>query len=212
MISPVIEPVATICPPLSQAAYDGVVATSANAFRFLAAGDAMRLRNLPLYVVGERTAQAATDVGFVAPEVIADDAQSLLYSLSNHSGGRRRLLYLCAHDRKLALEEGLRRAGHSVETRVVYEAKAALGLSSEAEAALAGASVDAVLHFSRRSAELFARLAISGGCAEGARKALHICISEDAGTGLHDLGPVRMLIADRPDTAGMLAALDSAAK
>ena len=73
--------------------FDALLLTSANTVRF--AGDGLdMLKSLPAYCVGEATANAAQDAGFVVAYVGQSGVDELLASVPN-----KRLLHLCGEDR-----------------------------------------------------------------------------------------------------------------
>ena len=201
LISPVLEIVATgavIDPGPAQA----VIATSAHAFAFLPQADAARLFSLPLFVVGARTASAAAEAGFAPPRVIAASALELAQQMASASPAPARLLYLAGHDRKPDLEAALGAQGHVIDVVEVYEARAVEALAPEVASALAGGEAHAVLHFSRRSAQLFAACVAKAGLSAQADRLRHVCISRDAALG------EGAVIAPTPDSAGLFMALE----
>src|SRR4029077_13639598 len=86
-----------------------------------------------------------------------------------------RLLYLAGEERSRDLAGGLRARGFAVETAVIYRATAAPSLLPAAAQALAG-GIDGVLHFSRRSAEVFVEAARAAGVLASALRAAHFCL------------------------------------
>ena len=201
LLSPVLEIVATgaeIEPREAQA----VIATSAHAFAFLPQADAARLAPLPLFVVGARTAKAAADAGLAPPRVIAASALELAQQIATALPAPAHLLYLAGHDRKPDLEAALQAQGHVIDVAETYEARAVEALSPETAQALARGEADAVLHFSRRSAQLFAACAAKAGLATQAEALRHVCISRDAAL------IEGAVIAPTPDSAGLFEALE----
>ena len=201
LFSPVLEIVATgaaIHPGPAQA----LIATSAHAFEFLPQADAAGLAHLSLFVVGARTAKAARDAGLAPPRVIAASALDLAQQVALALPGPAHLLYLAGHDRKPDLEAALHAQGHVIEVTETYEARAVETLSLETAQALARGEADAVLHFSRRSAQLFAACAAKAGLATQAVRLRHISISRDAALG------AGAIIAPTPDSAGLFKALE----
>ncbi|MBI1867875.1 MAG: uroporphyrinogen-III synthase [Methylocystis sp.] len=205
LLSPVIDieaaGAAIPCGP-----FDAVVATSAKAFEHTAGADLAALSRLPLYVVGARTAQAAAKHGLRAT-LVAPDAQSLLPALSARFSMPTRFLYLAGGDRKHELERALAKDGHAVTIAEVYAARAAPGLSHEAVAALKNGEIGAILHYSRRSADIFLKLAAAQGLAEKLRAVPHLALSEDVATPLRSAGGARVMVAARPDDEHLLRCL-----
>jgi len=201
LLSPVLEIVATgaeIEPRETQA----LIATSAHAFAFLPQADAARLSPLPLFVVGARTGKAATDAGLAPPRLIAASALELAQQIATALPAPAHLLYLAGHDRKPDLEAALQAQGHVIDVAETYEARAVEALSPDVATALARGEADAVLHFSRRSAQLFAACAAKAGLATQAAGLRHVCISRDGALGAGDI------IAPTPDSDGLFKALE----
>jgi uroporphyrinogen-III synthase len=201
LLSPVLEIVATGVEIVAEHA-GALITTSAHAFDALAPEDAQRLAPLPLFVVGARTAKAAVDAGFAPPRLVAAHVVELAQQIATALPAPARLLYLAGHDRKPDLETALGDQGHVLDVVVTYEARAIEALSPETAKALARGEADAVLHFSRRSAQLFAACAAKAGLATQEEALRHVCISRDAALG------AGAVIAPTPDSAGLFKALE----
>lgn len=199
----VIAPLFEIAPtqePKPAGAFTALLATSAHAFDVAPIKD--DLRKLPLHVVGERTAEAARQMGFQNIGHIAADGAALAKVLGR---GAQKFLYLAGRERRPELETILAEQGHTVTPWIIYETRACHALPEPARDALLNGTVDAVLHFSTRSAELYRALAQSAGLAAHALKPIQIAISARAGAVLH--GAERIAIAPRPDFEGLVSAL-----
>lgn len=207
MTSPVMETRATNA-PAPAGAFDGVIATSAQAFGFADAGALAPFVRLPFFCVGARTAQAARAAGFGDIVSEAPDAAALAAAIAGHqSAGHtsaRSLLYLAGRERKPDLEQALAAANIIVTPWVVYEARALPALRNEAMESLRAGKLDAALHFSRRSAAIFCERVAEAALENEARALLHVAISADAANGLAPLAPPRVRVAVAPDEAHML--------
>lgn len=207
----VISPVIDIA-PLEVAEFPeycvAAIASSRHAIENTAPQHRKMLRSKALYLVGKRTELAARSQGFVEICCAAKDAASLAaFILTNPPEGP--LIYLAARHRKRELEDRLRASGLQVVTVETYEARACAALNAEAADALRTGALDAALHFSRRSAALFAALAEKAGLAQQAGGLRHICISQAAASGLLTLDARHIAIAREPDMPSMLAALEA---
>src|SRR4051812_35315276 len=81
------------------ASFDAIIMTSGNAARALTAHPLLRRSlELPVFAVGEQTAQAARNAGF-SRVVSADGDAADLLNLIRDQGGAARLLYLAGSDR-----------------------------------------------------------------------------------------------------------------
>ncbi len=182
--------------------WDGVIVTSAQVFDHLDAKLCEDIRALPLFVVGARSAQAAKACDFGDAQIVASQVSELIASLKKRTP--QRFLYLAGHDRKSDLENGLTNSGHIITPLIIYEARAVEELAPDTITYLRNGKIDAVLHYSRRSAELFYKLAQEAGLNEQLSKLRHICISADAAGPFADTA----VIAKTPDQEGLFAALE----
>jgi uroporphyrinogen-III synthase len=205
ILSPVLDIVATGA-AAPEGRYDAVLASSAKGLEY--ASDSPDLRALPLHVVGATTALAATRLGWPA-SIIASTGRLLASALTTQYAAPAKFLYLAGHDRQDDLENRLRRARHIVTTVETYEARAAQTLSEEASAALAAGAIAAVLHYSRRSAEIFLALARAAGLEGALAASAHLALSDNAAEPLRRAG-LPALVAARPDEAHLLKLLEIA--
>ncbi len=126
------------------ASYDAMLAGSANAFRH--AGNQLNaLKSLPVFAVGEQTAQAARDAGFTVNHVGTGGLQGLIDGLD---GAPRRFLRISGKD-----HVALKWPDHfTIDTQIVYQMEA-LPLTYGDAAMLSQGAV--VLLFSASSAAHF---------------------------------------------------------
>ncbi|MCI4678523.1 uroporphyrinogen-III synthase [Rhodoblastus acidophilus] len=200
VLAPALEIVPTgTAPPEGE--FDLILATSAQAF----AGGAPKpsLRALPVACVGERTARAAEASGFrvalVAPRAEAL-AERLVAEMKPASA-----LYFAGRERKPVLEDRLRAAGWAVAVVEIYDARPVAGWPDEVLAALRDGRIDAVLHYSPRSAG--AALSLIGGAAS---RLSHFCLSQDVADICARWAPTeRIFTASQPDEEALLKLLCS---
>ncbi|SHK71623.1 uroporphyrinogen-III synthase [Bradyrhizobium lablabi] len=198
------------------AAYGAVIVTSANALRGIEPHlENSRLLKLPLFAVGERTAAAARGAGFA--QVISADSDaaglrdSVLASVRTKELKKTSpLLYLAGADlaRDLAGELGER--GFTVVTHTTYRMSPVSNLPREICDAFAAHRIEAVLHYSRRSARAFLEAARAGGVEISALAIPQCCISAAVASVLRDAGATQVMVAARPDENALLEALDRA--
>jgi uroporphyrinogen-III synthase len=198
------------------AAYGAVIVTSANALRGLIphlAGS--RLLKLPLFAVGEHTASAARDAGFgnVLPANGGAVALRDLVLASVKSKELKKastLLYLAGADlaRDLAGELGER--GFTVVTHTTYRMSPVSSLPPETREAFAANQVEAVLHYSRRSARAFLEAVRAGGVEISALAIPQCCISAAVASVLRDAGATQVMVAASADENALFEALDRA--
>jgi uroporphyrinogen-III synthase len=219
------EPVASSDDPAAD--YAGVIITSANALRAVEPQLAERgLLGLPLFAVGERTASAARRAGFgtvISADGDAADLRDLVLAKagkfaevkkSKKSGKARPLLYLAGAElsRDLAGELADELALHGIEviTRITYRMVASPGLPREACDAIAANQVEAVLHYSARSARAFLDAIRAAGVEISALAVRQCCISAAVAAILREAGATRVTVASSPDENALLGMLDRA--
>ena len=198
------------------ARYGAVIVTSANALRGIEphlAGH--RLLQLPLYAVGEHTAAAARRIGF-SKVIPANGDASALRNLMLASVKAKELkkasplLYLAGADlaRDLAGELGER--GFTVVTQTTYRMVPLSSLPRETSDAFAANRIEAVLHYSRRSARAFLESVRAAGVEISALAIPQCCISAAVASVVRDAGAPQVITAASPDENALFALLDRA--
>jgi uroporphyrinogen-III synthase len=200
----------------ADARYGAVIVTSANALRAIAphlAGS--RLLQLPLFAVGEHTAATAREAGF--GEVIASKGDAgalrdlvLAAAKSKQLKKASPLLYLAGADLARDLGGELGEKGFTVVTHTTYRMVAAPSLPREICDAFVAHEVEAVLHYSRRSARAFLEAARSGGVEISALALPQCCISVAVAAVLRDAGATQVTAAASPDENALFEALGRA--
>ena len=194
--------------------YGAVIVTSANALR-AAPADLAAIRSLPLFAVGERTAEAARDAGF--PQVtVADGNLAALRDLIVASARAKKLrkahplLYLAGADLAGDLAGELEAEGFHVVTRTTYRMVPVPKLPQQTVDAFAASAIDAVLHYSRRSARAFLDAARGGGVEISALATPQCCISDSVAAILREAGATQLAVARTADENGLFEALQRA--
>jgi uroporphyrinogen-III synthase len=188
--------------------WGGVIITSANAPAAIADNPACAvLLALPLLAVGQRSADAARAAGFAEVTSAGGDVRDLLRALTTRRLDKvAPLLYLAGEDRAADLTAELAAHGIAAEMRVVYRAATA-PFPPELVAALEAGDVQAVLHFSKRSADNYVAGARAADIAGQALAVQHYCLSAQVAEPLQAAGAKRVAIAPRPEEAALVALL-----
>jgi uroporphyrinogen-III synthase len=181
--------------------FAAVLLTSANAA--LTQRGRAALTRLPAFTVGARTAQAAREAGFTQVES-ADGALADLVRLVRARRPDGRLLYLAGEDRAGDLAADLVAHGFAVETAVVYRMVPVDALPAVTVRALTERRIDAVLHYSGRSAQTFLHLATKASLLNATLSLAHYCLSQDVAAVLRESGAERVLVAAVPTEAALL--------
>ncbi len=201
-----IEPSQPI-PPERYAAADAIAITSARALAALT--PPATALDLPLYAVGDATAETARAAGFTKVEAAEGDARALAALLSRRLAHGSRLLHPSGADLATDLSLLLAEHGIAVERHVVYRAHTAERLPAAAADALKQSCLDAATFFSPRTAKTFVRLAGDSGLAARTATLIAFCLSPAVAAGLTGSAWREIHTAARPDRAGMLEIIES---
>ncbi|KQX38872.1 hypothetical protein ASD04_09510 [Devosia sp. Root436] len=183
--------------------FTAMVLTSANAIRALADRNMLdRYRHLPVFAVGDHTAREANEAGFVRVSSAAGAFQDLVNAMTI-ARMRGPIFYPAGKHQSADLAKALAPLGVMVATSKVYEMVAADALPDTVLAELGG-EIGAVLAYSRRSSEIFARLAGTLQRERRNRPAM-LCMSEAVAEPLLEARFSRISLADRPDEDAMMA-------
>ena len=200
----------------ADARYGAIIVTSANALRAIAdhlAGN--RLLKLPLFAVGEHTASAARDAGFgevIAAKGDAGALRDLVLAAvkSKQLKKASTLLYLAGADLARDLPGELGEKGFTVVTHTTYRMIPATRLPPEICDAFVAHEIEAVLHYSRRSARAFLDAARAGGVEISALALPQCCISATVAAVLRDAGATQVMAAAQADENALFEALSRA--
>jgi uroporphyrinogen-III synthase len=198
------------------AQYGAVIVTSANALRGIEpqlAGTA--LLKLPLFAVGEHTADAARQAGFTKVITARGDASALRDLVIESAKARKLkkaspLLYLAGADLARDLATELGEKGFSVVTQTTYKMVPAKTLPREVCEAFVAGEIEAVLHYSRRSARAFLDAARDGGVEISALALPQCCLSPAVAAIVREAGAAQVAVAASPDENALLEALTRA--
>ena len=190
--------------------FNGLILTSANAIRAIATHPMLpRICDLPAFAVGARTAQAARDAGFRDVRSADGDAGALRELIVATVPARKRsLLYLSAADISRDLGAELAARGIRVSSLAVYRMAELDELAEPVRAAFAGGAVEAILHYSRRSAAAFVKAARRAGVEISALALPQVCLSDQVATALREAGASRLIVAKTPAENELLDALE----
>jgi uroporphyrinogen-III synthase len=200
----------------ADARYGAIIVTSANALRAIGSHLAdSRLLKLPLFAVGEHTASAARDAGFGQVITARGDAGALRDLVlgavkSKQLKKASTLLYLAGADLARDLAGELGEKGFTVVTHTTYRMIPAASLPREICDAFVANQVEAVLHYSRRSARAFLDAARSGGVEISALALPQCCISATVAAVLRDAGATQVTAAAQADENALFEALSRA--
>jgi uroporphyrinogen-III synthase len=178
--------------------------TSTNALRAIdlqhaAAG----YRNVPVFAVGDRTAEAARRMGFASVTSAGGDFSDLVDLLA-HSGITGPVLYPAPRDPSADLARSLAPFGILAITAEVYAMDLAASIDPAIVSAIEAGEIAAALFYSRRTAAHFVTLT-RRSIGHRARRGLGVlCISEMVAEPLIDAHFVRVGLAEQPSERAMM--------
>lgn len=207
-IAPVLHPLLSLEPLPAElphaASLSAIAVTSANALRALATiGAIAPYRHLPVYAVGDRTADVADELGF-AMVTSAGGAISDLVDLLARAKITGTIFYPSGRDRSSDLARSLDPFGHTVLTVPVYAMNPVPLLDEAVVTAIRDGSIVAALFYSRRTAETFVRLSQGLFDTDTHKMVGMLCLSEAVAEPLIDAHFVRIGLAESPNEDAMM--------
>ena len=201
-----------LAPDLGHGPWAAVLISSANAAAAVEIHPRRQhLTALPLLAVGARSAGAARRAGFADVTAAEGNVRNLIeLAATRYRGTVRPLLYLAGADRAADLIADLAAAAIPVEMGVVYQLLATKDLPPDVAGALRAGALDGVLHFSRRSAEIYLQAAADTGLGAEGLKPMHFCLSARIAEPLLSAGAASVRISERPTQASLLQCIESA--
>jgi uroporphyrinogen-III synthase len=196
--------------PLELDGAQALIVTSRNALRALAAHpqlpDALAL---PLVAVGEATAKAAAELGFLDVTTgpgTAEGLATLIPESFGVDGGP--LVHISGENIAFDLRSKLEAKGFAVRRLIVYRAVAAKALPPEALASLKAGELNGVILMSPGTAASLVRLVFAHGATTEASRLNCYCLS---GAVAREAEPLKapLKIASRPREEDILALIDS---
>ncbi|MFN0044292.1 MAG: uroporphyrinogen-III synthase [Alphaproteobacteria bacterium] len=201
-IAPVFEIVETGAPvPLE--GVQAVLATSANGARALAGATARR--EIPVFAVGDATAEALRAAGFAAVESArgaSGDLAGLVRARLDPAGGT--LVHVCGREVAGDLVGALLGLGFKVERAVLYEARPLAALDPETVRAVVTQMLGGAMFFSPRAASTFVRLARAAGIVPDLKRMIAWCLSEQVAVAARAVEWQAIAVAARPELSALV--------
>ncbi|HET7334479.1 MAG TPA: uroporphyrinogen-III synthase [Rhizomicrobium sp.] len=184
-----------------------ILATSANGIRALARRSVRR--DVAVFAVGPQTAEAAKTLGYTNVKNAGGDAKKMVVATQDWAKpDDGALLHAAGLHTQGALAAGLGKHGFDVRSAVLYEAVAAEELPHSVVLALREHKIQAVAHFSPRSARIFRECVTKARAKSACAGLTALCISQAAADALAPLKFRAVRVAKSPDQDAVLALLD----
>ncbi len=191
--------------------FAALIVTSINGAAGLSPASANLAADMPVFAVGDATAEAVRAGGFTNVQSASGDNRALARLVLSQVAPKFRLLLATGEDHKPGLPAALAKVGYEVATWLRYRAEAVHALPDDARDALAGGTLDSVLHYSRRASEVFLSLSADAGLTGQAASLQHLCLSDDVAEPLRAAGCPDVRVAAQPEEAALLALLEPGA-
>ncbi len=211
LAAPLFEIVLT-AQPRPSGRFAALLVTSQNGAAGLSPASSGLAADLPVFAVGDRTAQALRDAGFTDVTSASGDQKALTRLVLARLSTRYRVLLATGEDHKEGLPAAFAAAGHELAVWLRYKAEAVAKLPDEAREALRAGQIDVALHYSRRASETLLSLAAAEGLGDALARMRHLCLSQDVAAPLQDVGLAKVEIAAHPDEDSLLALVDAGPK
>lgn len=158
ILSPLLKVKQTVKKVALPAGVTDLIVTSARVFEMVS--NIKSMVAIPVWCVGEATANAAKSVGFETIFQVNRSAQEILERIVHEcSRDTSHFAHICGSVVHVDLADALTKLGFKADKLIVYETEAAQGLTSEAEAIMQAGLIQQIPFFSLRTAEVFIELA-----------------------------------------------------
>lgn len=193
-------------PEIALDGVQAVLATSANGVRAIARRTPRR--DVALFAVGPQTEAEARAAGFTHIKNAHGDGAALARATAQWVKPEEgALLHAAGAEAPKLLAAELEKNGFTMRREVLYEAQAATRLPEMAARALRSGMLDAVMHFSPRSARIFADCVTRESLAAPCEKVIALCIGDAAAAALSPLHFREIRVAKAPNQQALLALL-----
>jgi len=189
---------------------DAIAITSANAVAGLALHPRFAVfLLLPVFAVGDRSAEMARQAGFAGVTSAAGDADDLVRLLEAELDISMTVLYAAGRDRTGDLAARLENAGLQVITAEFYKSEAIDRLDDKTIADVTSGHIDCVLNYSARSSAALVNAAERSACLAALRHIPALAISDQAAVPLRNAGWRSVIVAPNPTEAALLALIST---
>lgn len=211
-IEVLLEPLLDIRPtehePIELGGIQAILVTSPAGARALA--DAVSRRDVPVYAVGDATADLLKETGFEKVESARGDSEALAALVSERLNPKEGTL-LYASGRTVAgdLTEKLNTSGFEVQRVELYAARPAAALSDVTVSALREGRLDIALFFSPRTAQTFTRLVKEADLADKCASVRAFCLSQTVADSVASVTWAGVEVAEKPEQMALVDRIDA---
>jgi uroporphyrinogen-III synthase len=180
--------------------------TSANGARAL--GPALKERKIKVFAVGEATAEAVRQEGFIDVTAAGGDVNSLAAKvIADIKPEDGRLIHIAGTEVAGDLSGMLTEKGFQCERVVLYEALPVTSLDAKIVKEIKNGNIPAAMFYSPRTAAIFVGLVTAAGLSSHMKKITAYCLSEAVAAKLEPVSFAGIHVAATPDQENLLALL-----
>lgn len=202
---PLFKPHFFPIPPLGNP--QALIITSKNSIRALEGYE--DLKKIPLYAIGDKTAELAKEKGFVNVFNAAGTSQDLIKLIVKTGQKDKRILWhLSGEEVKGNIIEALTLAGFEARRQIVYRIEDVMDLPSSLYAELTNNSISHIIFCSPRTTAAFITLLKKNKLEKSACKMISLCLSQDVGEQALDLKWKKVWISPKPNLNDLLGYFD----
>jgi len=204
-LCPLYHPSFFSIPPLKNP--QALILTSKNALRAIENQEA--LKKMPLYAVGDKTAQLAHDMGFFEVMNASGTSQELIQCILQRAHPKAGILWhLSGEIVKGNIVETLNAKGFEAQQRIVYRIEQTKNLPAPLLSHLQNQKLTHVLFFSSHTTLLFVNLLKMNGLEKLACQMRAICLSQDVALKASTLTWKEIWISLKPTAQSMMRYFD----
>ena len=205
LLHPLFEPRFLPLPPLKTP--QALIITSKNALRAIEGYE--DLKTVPLYVVGDQTAQLAQDTGFARVTKASGTSKELTKLILNHAQREKGILWhLSGEVVKGNIVKELRAKGFKAERHIVYHIQDAENIPASLLSDLQNQKISHVMFFSPRTTTIFVNLINKNGLEKVAHQITALCLSQAVAEKAKLLEWKKMWISPQPATQNLTGYFD----
>lgn len=208
--TPIIEPLLNIIaqdhtlPETDQ--ISSLIFTSKNAVRSLQQSDIRKLKQIPVFTVGDKTATCAREAGFediTSASGTVDDLKQILQNAGSFDADKF-ILYISGQD----ITDDLSDLSLNIKRVVTYKAETPSSFSPALVSHIKERNLQAISFFSERTASHFVALITKENLDGELDNIAALCISEKVRKAVDKLPWKAILTAESPEQNSLLARLD----
>ena len=181
--------------------------TSRNAIRSI--DDTIFNKDLPVYVVGEGTAEEAKLKNFKKIIIGKGNVFSLCEKIRNDlNPNLENILYLSGKKISFDLLNYLKKYDYNVHRQICYETEELDILSENSKKIFVNKEIDAIAFYSKNTAKVFNKLIINSQISDKFHDIKAFCLSKDIASELDHFNRLNVFVSEKPNQQSFISLLD----